>query len=156
MLLYGSKKGHLADHEDKDKSRSKTGTLSSNPNRSSSAVSNIPEGFEAPPNDDFYFRNNHQKMGWSPTPSVRGRKARAFIEQHGSPPGIRVTAGGKIVQDGPYNGPYSPPGVQKTVPVCNPAALGSHELNALQGCIVNVGEWSPLLFRDAETRADTC
>jgi hypothetical protein len=34
----------------------------------------------------------------SPTPSVQQRKAEKLIKEHGSPPGIRVTAGGRIVQ----------------------------------------------------------
>ena len=33
-----------------------------------------------------------------PTPSVQQRKAEKLIKEHGSPPGIRVTAGGRIVQ----------------------------------------------------------
>jgi len=36
----------------------------------------------------------------SPTPSLKKRKAEQILEQHGSPPDLRVTAGGRIV---PYN-----------------------------------------------------
>lgn len=45
----------------------------------------------------------------SPTPSVRFEQARAFAAQHASPPGLRVTAGGKIVHDGSWQPSAAPP-----------------------------------------------
>lgn len=100
------------------------------------------DGFEAPPNDDFYFhgkpRNRQQKFSTdSPTASIRGRKARAFLEQHGSPPGHRVTAGGRVVPDGvtPMRSPENYP----FVPMLMPDSIPNGAIDHLEGYLVNVG-----------------
>ena len=49
------------------------------------------------PNDPY---NTSAIKKPSPTPSVRYRKAARLVQEHGSPPGIRVTAGGRIVPTG--------------------------------------------------------
>lgn len=51
---------------------------------------------------------------YSPTPSIKRGKAERLLKEHGSPPGIRVTAGGRIVPDGlsPLTSPRLDPGTQ--------------------------------------------
>jgi len=84
-------------------------------NRSSSIVTNIYEPHEDQPNEDHYYRtkslNRYGRLSKnSPTPSIKRGKAEKLLKEHGSPPGVRVTAGGRIVPDGlsPLNspGPY--------------------------------------------------
>jgi hypothetical protein len=51
----------------------------------------------------------------SPSPSVKRGKAEALLKEHGSPPGLRVTAGGRIVPSDlpPLGGPRYPYGSLK-------------------------------------------
>ncbi|GAB7338737.1 hypothetical protein MBLNU457_5451t1 [Dothideomycetes sp. NU457] len=53
---------------------------------------------EIDPNNQIIRPRSSYKT--SPTPSLKKRKAEQILEQHGSPPDLRVTAGGRIV---PYN-----------------------------------------------------
>lgn len=75
-------------------------------NRSLSIITNPYEGFEVPPSDEsvpFKARPNGRsvrQLKYSPTPSIKRGKAEQLLKEHGSPPGIRVTAGGRIVPDG--------------------------------------------------------
>lgn len=49
----------------------------------------------ATPSDTVRSSGRYNK--YSPTPSIKRGKAAELLKQHGSPPGIRVTAGGRIV-----------------------------------------------------------
>lgn len=56
--------------------------------------------------DDFVFRHgmaskprSMRASRYSPTPSIKRGKAEQLLKAHGSPPGVRVTAGGRIVPD---------------------------------------------------------
>ncbi|KAI9713261.1 MAG: hypothetical protein M1820_001248 [Bogoriella megaspora] len=51
---------------------------------------------EAPPNSRLQS-NRFGNSKSSPTPSIKRGKAERLLKEHGSPPGLRVTAGGKIV-----------------------------------------------------------
>lgn len=84
-------------------------------NRSASIVTNVYEPYEEQLNEDLYYRgksrNRYGRISKnSPTPSIKRGKAERLLREHGSPPGVRVTAGGRIVPDGlsPLNspGPY--------------------------------------------------
>jgi len=71
-------------------------------NRSSSIITNP---YDDAPNEDFGYRGKpRQRSGrfakYSPTASMKRGKAEKLLKEHGSPPGIRVTAGGRIVPDG--------------------------------------------------------
>ncbi|KAK4996021.1 hypothetical protein LTR66_004273 [Elasticomyces elasticus] len=48
------------------------------------------------PNNQSLGAGTH-KPGPSPTPSIKKKKAEQILKQHGSPPTLRVTAGGRIV-----------------------------------------------------------
>ncbi|KAF3051444.1 meiotic recombination [Didymella keratinophila] len=54
----------------------------------------------------------------SPSPSVKRGKAEALLKEHGSPPGLRVTAGGRIVP-----GDLPPLGARPGFNIYNPHAL---------------------------------
>ncbi|KAL1654646.1 meiotic recombination [Didymella pomorum] len=54
----------------------------------------------------------------SPSPSVKRGKAEALLKEHGSPPGLRVTAGGRIVP-----GDLRPLGARPSFNIYNPHAL---------------------------------
>jgi len=58
----------------------------------------VPVLGEIDPNNQIIRPRSSYKT--SPTPSLKKRKAEQILEQHGSPPDLRVTAGGRIV---PYN-----------------------------------------------------
>lgn len=51
---------------------------------------------EIAPNNQT-LRTGSWKIRPSPTPSLKKKKAEAILKEHGSPPGVRVTAGGRIV-----------------------------------------------------------
>lgn len=51
---------------------------------------------EIQPNNQF-ARPGFYKIGRSPTPSLKKKKAEAIVKAHGSPTHVRVTAGGRIV-----------------------------------------------------------
>ncbi|KAF1347959.1 hypothetical protein BDV97DRAFT_212825 [Delphinella strobiligena] len=51
---------------------------------------------ELDPNDQK-LRSSSGHFRSSPTPSLKKRKAEQILKDHGSPPGLRVTAGGRIV-----------------------------------------------------------
>ncbi|KAJ8603182.1 hypothetical protein MRB53_042235 [Persea americana] len=72
--------------------------------RSSSITTNPYEPFEAPPTDAVHFKQIRSRSGrfskYSPTPSIKRGKAEKLLREHGSPPGVRVTAGGRIVPNG--------------------------------------------------------
>ncbi|CAK4031431.1 Hypothetical predicted protein [Lecanosticta acicola] len=51
---------------------------------------------EIQPNNQFP-RQGPFKIGRSPTPSIKKKKAEAIVKAHGSPTHVRVTAGGRIV-----------------------------------------------------------
>ncbi|KAI9726762.1 MAG: hypothetical protein M1828_000618 [Chrysothrix sp. TS-e1954] len=134
-------------------------TFSSDPSlnrnkRSTSIITNPYEGYERPPTDDLLFRNkgrvrSGRQSRYSPTSSMKRGKAERLLKEHGSPPGIRVTAGGRIVPDGlpqlsstRFNssagqGKYATHSAYpRLIPeyMANSAAL--HQLN---NCIVEVG-----------------
>lgn len=76
-----------------------------NKDRPASIVTNPYERSENSMSEDFSVRvenrnrfKRHSK--WSPTPSMKRGKAERLLKEHGSPPGIRVTAGGRIVPEG--------------------------------------------------------
>lgn len=109
---------------------------------SSTAAPASANGYELPPNDDFYFQGKQSARAPrfardSPSASLRGRKAKAFLEQHGSPPGHRVTAGGRIVPDGVW--PIKSPTNYPSVPTIHPHALQDGAVDHLNGLLVNVG-----------------
>jgi hypothetical protein len=63
-----------------------------------------PRQFSAPVLTEIDPNNQNLRPGLaanryrpSPTPSLKKRKAEQILEDHGSPPGLRVTAGGRIV-----------------------------------------------------------
>ena len=122
------------------------------PLRSSSAVTNPHEGFEPPPNDDFFLRGGKTSLRtgrpsrFSPTPSIRRGKVAALLREHASPPGVRVTAGGRLVPDGttPLTSPraehFGKYDQYPHVPHLAPSSVPStHALRLLDGMIVNVG-----------------
>lgn len=109
---------------------------------SSTAAPTSINGYELPPNDDFYLQGKQPMRAPrfarnSPTASIRGRKAKAFLEQHGSPPGHRVTAGGRIVPDGAW--PVTSPNKYPAVPVMNPKTIPDGAVDHLQGVLVDIG-----------------
>ena len=121
------------------------------PRRSSSVITNPYADFEPPPNDSFFLRNtrhvtrNGKTSRFSPTPSVRRGKVAALLREHASPPGVRVTAGGRLVPDGtsPLTSPKSEnpskyDGYPK-VPNLVPGTVTSHQALAYEGMIVNTG-----------------
>lgn len=64
--------------------------------------------------------NNYKKP--SPTPSLKRDKVQKLIKEHGSPPGLRVTAGGRIV-------PHDMPGLgSPQYPVNNGSKVGEWNL----------------------------
>ena len=122
------------------------------PQRSSSAVTNSHEGFEPPPNDDFILRGGRTSIRsgrgsrFSPTPSIRRGKIAALLREHASPPGVRVTAGGRLVPDGtspltsPRSGHFGKHDQYPHVPHLAPDSVPSNSaLKFLDGMIVNIG-----------------
>lgn len=118
--------------------------------RSSSIVTNPYDGFEPPPNDDFYFRtkrnNRSSRSRQSPTPSMKRGKAERLLKEHGSPPGVRVTAGGRIVPDGlsPLTSPrfpqFSKYELSPQIPKLHPENIPSMEhLRQIEGFLVSCG-----------------
>ncbi|KAB8342826.1 hypothetical protein FH972_022424 [Carpinus fangiana] len=99
-FLFSTAKHHVSPESPKDPLPLRTR------NRSSSIITNPYEGFEVPPSDEFVpFRvkpngRSGRPSKYSPTPSIKRGKAEMLLKEHGSPPGIRVTAGGRIVPDG--------------------------------------------------------
>lgn len=71
--------------------------------RSPSHPSYAHEGVPAD-STSYPSRNTQEEPGmytaWSPTASMRRGKAELLLKEHGSPPGMRVTAGGRIVSLG--------------------------------------------------------
>ena len=125
------------------------------PHRSSSILTNP---YAAEPleqlNEDEYVRraaNSLRRPGktsrYSPSPSVRRGKVAALLREHASPPGVRVTAGGRLVPVG--NSPMASPGFDSfakyenypTVPHLAPGSVPSQQaLTMLEGMIVNAGD----------------
>ncbi|KAJ4987989.1 hypothetical protein SVAN01_06564 [Stagonosporopsis vannaccii] len=62
----------------------------------------------------------------SPSPSVKRGKAEQLLKEHGSPPGLRVTAGGRIVP-----GDLPPLGVRPSFNIYNPQALRGAPTNIM-------------------------
>lgn len=122
------------------------------PRRSSSAITNPYSGFEPPPNDTSFLRGTRainrpgKNSRFSPTPSVRRGKVAALLREHASPPGVRVTAGGRLVPDGtsPLTSPRAEnPGKYDNypqVPHLAPGVIPSHyTLTHLEGMVVSIG-----------------
>lgn len=72
--------------------------------RPSSRAVNAQSGDDVNDDDFAHPTNNRDRSRrhskWSPTPSTKRGKAEKLLKEHGSPPGIRVTAGGRIVPEG--------------------------------------------------------
>jgi len=101
--------------------------------RSASIITNPYEGYEKPPNDDFHFRDQTRfarQSKYSPTPSIKRGKAERLLKEHGSPPGCRVTAGGRIVPDG--LSPLTSPRFNYNFPALNKYHLNHNPGNHLQ------------------------
>ncbi len=64
----------------------------------------------------------------SPSPSVKRGKAERLLKEHGSPPGLRVTAGGRIVP-----GDLPPLGARPSFNVYNPQTLRAAPGNIMAG-----------------------
>lgn len=62
----------------------------------------------------------------SPSPSVKRGKAEKLLKEHGSPPGLRVTAGGRIVP-----GDLPPLGARPSFNIYNPQALRATPSNIM-------------------------
>lgn len=64
----------------------------------------------------------------SPSPSVKRGKAEKLLQEHGSPPGLRVTAGGRIVP-----GDLPPLGARPSFNIYNPHSLCAAPGNMMAG-----------------------
>ena len=119
--------------------------------RSSSLTTTAYDGFEQP-SDDIYRPKTRSRHGrhskYSPTPSIKRGKVERLLKEHGSPPGVRVTAGGRIVQEGltPLTSPRFNQNASSylsslpQVPKLEPQQVPSMDaLRQLQGYLVNIG-----------------
>jgi len=96
---------------------------------------------------------------YSPTPSIKRGKAERLLKEHGSPPGIRVTAGGRIVPQ--MNGPMvSPPYFDSNWQNANynranrygGYAAQSSNFKGLNGYVVDMGNGNLCQIVDGELR----
>ena len=144
----------------------------------SSGFTNSYDGFENAPNDNQIVvprtRNRSDRAPrYSPTPSLKRGKVERLLKEHGSPPGMRVTAGGRVVPDGftlaNNNNMVSHPPLDLStvhgsprfpgVPLLHPDTLPSldclHQLNGwlvdlLQGALCQVVDGHLVIVRMAD------
>lgn len=96
------------------RSTNNSSSIRSRRTRNSSVVTNPWDKEEATIRGGGTRTRSGKHSKYSPTPSIKRGKAERLLKEHGSPPGIRVTAGGLIVPDGlsPLTSPRLDPGTQ--------------------------------------------
>ena len=95
-------------------------------NRQLSNLSNICEATIDDPKSTIAdnYESVVTKFNYSPTPSIKRGKAEKLLKEHGSPPGMRVTAGGRVVPTdlAPLGSPrFSGKEIERSTPYAYPS-----------------------------------
>lgn len=115
-------------------------------------------------NPSATVRSSGRFNKYSPTPTIKRGKAAELLKQHGSPPGVRVTAGGRIVPN--MAPPILSPRFDQNNPWKNenpnynrwgqPGGYSQHmsanPLKGLNGYVVDMGDGSLCQIVDGELR----